>query len=396
MDQLKDNFIPIKSSLYQYSKQNKQLLGSQIESYTNSSSFPILSAGTIALIGLDEYRGCQATKISGTNGCHTIRQHLYQLSSIINAPAIADLGNLKTGHTLQDSYTLMANTAAQLIEANVTPIFIGGSHDLCLANYLAYEQLDKLIHICQIDERFDIQKSAEEDNPNHYNYLSKIIMRPYNKLFNWVNMGYQRHFTALDEIQLMQQLYFETHSLSQIRANKPMAEAILRQSDMLSIDISAIRFCDAPANTLSSPNGFSGDEICELLRYAGHSTAISSIGIHNYNHTLDQQENTAQLIAQMLWYFLEGKSDTIDEHPAFSPPHNFRSYIISFNKQNRKDITFYKSIQSDRWWMEIPHPKNIDPKLIKHYYIACTYQEYQQALNNDVPERWIKSYQKLM
>ena len=74
--------------------------------------------------------------------------------------------------------------------------------------------------------------------------------------------------------------------------------------------LSEISFADAPANE-NSPNGFSGEEACMLTRYAGMSNQLSSIGIYGYEPQADVNELTAKQIAQMLWYFIDGKRHSL-------------------------------------------------------------------------------------
>ena len=66
-----------------------------------------------------------------------------------------------------------------------------------------------------------------------------------------------------------------------------------KSSHLLSFDISAIANAYAPANNVS-PNGFTGEEACMLLRYAGMSPNISSIGIYGYDPRRDQHDLTAK------------------------------------------------------------------------------------------------------
>jgi hypothetical protein len=45
-------------------------------------------------------------------------------------------------------------------------------------------------------------------------------------------------------------------------------------------------------------------------------------------------------------------------------------YIVH-NHQNGKDIHFWKSNQSGRWWLEIPDHED--------HWISCTYEDYNAA-----------------
>jgi len=49
--------------------------------------------------------------------------------------SIADIGNIKTGATLADSYAAVKAVLAELIRMNKTVVILGGSHDITLAQY---------------------------------------------------------------------------------------------------------------------------------------------------------------------------------------------------------------------------------------------------------------------
>ncbi|MCR6719411.1 MAG: arginase family protein [Chitinophagaceae bacterium] len=102
-------------------------------------------------------------------------------------------------------------------------------------------------------------------------------------------------------------------------------EPVLRSSNMLSFDISALANAFAPANRLS-PNGLHGDEACQIMRFAGMSPMISSIGIFGYLPQYDQNDLTAKQISQMMWYILDGRSRgrreaSLDEKDSFNEFH---------------------------------------------------------------------------
>jgi hypothetical protein len=64
-----------------------------------------------------------------------------------------------------------------------------------------------------------------------------------------------------------------------VKENIEEMEPVIRNCQIFSFDINAIAHSFAPSNTLS-PNGFSGEEACVLMRYAGMSPNINSIGIY--------------------------------------------------------------------------------------------------------------------
>ena len=165
----------------------------------------------------------------------------------------------------------------------------------------------------------------------------------------------------------------------------------MRDADIVSIDIGSIKQSDAPANNNASPNGFYGEEICAISRYAGISDKVSSFGIYEYNSKFDNNHQTAHLIAQMVWYFIEGVNFRAKDYP-FCTKKSYQKFIVLVENDN--PINFYKSDKSGRWWMEINISTN--NKYKRHALIPCTYQDYLEAIEQKIPERWYKALRKLM
>ena len=99
---------------------------------------------------------------------------------------------------------------------------------------------------------------------------------------------------------------------------------------------------------------------------------------------------TAHLEAQAVWYFLEGLTHRIRENPVDTPEH-IKKFIVTLNTAGH-DIIFHKSTLSERWWMEIP-VKN--PATGYNFFVSCAYEDYQQACNQEIPDRWWRFLHRL-
>ncbi len=344
----------------------------------------------VAIIGIAEDRnacnnaGCALAPVE-------IRKYLYRLFKVENNLRIVDLGDIRQGNEINDTYFALKTTLAQLIGSGVVPIVLGGSQDLTYAMYLAYESLGKIINLVSIDSKFDLAKS--EDNFDAQSYLSKIILRKPNHLFNFANIGYQTYFIDPEAIKLMNNLFFDVHRLGAIRQNIEDSEPIIRNADMLTFDISAVRFSDAPGNGNASPNGFYGEEVCQLMRYAGLSDKLSSAGFFEMNPKYDPHGQTAHLVAQMIWYFLDGLSNRKGDFPMENP--NFLKYIVDLTA-HKENIVFFKSKLTDRWWMQLPVSEDKISRYRRHIMVPCSYSDYKTACKNEIPDCWWKACQKLM
>jgi len=369
----------------------KHRLGDMIRSYLFKDEFPELSDVDIAIIGVKEDR-----KAVNNEGCaHApdyIRNSLYKLFRGDNSPRIADLGNIRQGHTINDTYFAVSTIVSELIKNKIVPVIIGGGQDLTYANYGAYENLGQVVNIVGIDSVFDLGKTDQELNSQ--SYLNKIILNQPNFLFNYTNIGYQSYFVDTEAINLMKNLYFDVYRLGMVRHNLEEAEPLVRNADMITVDVSAIRQSDAPGNGNASPNGFYGEEMCQIMRYAGLSDKLSSIGFYEVNPKLDINHQTTHLVAQMIWYFIDGFYNRKNDHP-YKDKRDYVKYTVSI-KDNKDKLIFYKSKKSDRWWMDVPVKTTYKNIYERHHLVPCSYSDYQTACSDDIPDRWWQAYQKLM
>jgi arginase family enzyme len=362
-----------------------------IQAYTSERNFPSLENIDIAILGVKEDRNSSNNQ-GAAIAPDQVRTSLYKLYQGNYKLRIADLGNIKRGYEVEDTYFAVKTVISELLKAKVIPVIIGGTQDITFANYLAYESLGQIINIAAVDSCFDLGKAEQDINAKAY--LSKIIMHQPNFLFNFTNIGYQTYFVDQDAIELMNKLYFDAYRLGYVRANLEEVEPFVRNADLMTFDISSIRQSDAPGNANASPNGFYGEEACQIARYAGLSDKLTSIGFYELNPTYDTGGQTAHLVAQMIWYFIDGFYNRKKDFP-LKEKDAYLKYRVSI-KDHKYEIVFYKSKKSDRWWMEVPCPTNLQSKYERHYLVPCSYRDYQTALKEEMPDRWWQVYQKLM
>lgn len=369
---------------------NESQFGSLFTIYSDADNFPELEGVDMAIIGVLEDRNAE-----NNSGCATapdsVRKFLYKLYGSSFSPNIVDIGNISPGHSTEDTYFALKSTVDFLVRKNIIPLIIGGSQDLTYAQFLGYKDLEQTINIAAIDSVFDLG-NPDEDITN-ISYLGKIILHQPNYLFNYSNIGYQTYLVDANSLHMMSKLYFDVYRLGQIRDKIEEAEPIIRQADMLTFDITAIKHSDAPANPNASPNGFYAEEACQMMRYAGMNDKLSSLGIYEINPEFDISGKTAHLAAQMLWCFMDGFYSRKNDFPSRTNPEYLRFHVVL--EDEKYEINFYKSKKSDRWWMEIPYPPHKDLKFERHTLIPCNYKDYELATSNEIPDRWWQTYQKL-
>ena len=367
--------------------QSSLCLGKKIRIHTQEEGLPDLDNVQIAILGVQEDRNSENNFGCGED-LHFIRRKLYKLFPGNWNTQIADLGNVQKGNSVTDTYFAVSEIITDLLKKNIIPIIIGGGQDLTYVNYRAYDSLEQTVNIAAVDSRFDLGNL--DDEVSSQSYLSKIIMQEPNNLFNYSNVGYQTYFNSQEEIELLDNLFFDTYRLGKAKELENI-EPVFRNADIVSIDLGSVRQSEAPANNNASPNGFYGEEICAISRYAGLSDKVSSFGIYEYNSKFDNNHQTAHLVAQMVWYFIEGVNFRVKDYP-FSGKENYQKFTVLLEDDD--PIIFYKSNKSGRWWMEIKILS--DNKHKRHALVPCTYNDYTDATKQIIPEKWYKAMRKLV
>lgn len=348
-------------------------LAKHIAIYENE--IPDIANADIVLVGVNETRGSGVFD-NAINAADAIRKQLYQLHYWHTDVVIADIGNIKTGAALSDSYAAVKTVLAELFRLHKTVVILGGSHDITLAQYFAYKELQQVVEATCIDATINLKG----ENPlRSENFLLEMLTGEPNLVKHYNHIGFQSYFVHPRMLETMDKLRFDCYRVGTARENLEEMEPVIRNTHLLSFDISAIKYSDSPAST-ESPNGFSGEEACILARFAGLSNKLNSFGIYGYLPQQDNKELTAKQISQMLWYFIDGKSRSKQE-ASIEDRDYFNEYHSSFTEV---ESVFLQSKRTGRWWMQLPNKK----------FIPCSYNDYVQASRNEIPERWLRAQER--
>ena len=362
------------------------VLGKNIRVYANTGELLDLENVKFAILGVKENRS--DVDFIGEEICFDeIRKSLYSLYPGNWPYSIIDMGDIEKGESIQDTHFAMKTVMEELLKKDITPLLLCGSQDLAYSQYRAYDFSGNMVNITNIDSKFDL---GDADQPmTNKSFVGKIIVdKPYS-LFNYSNIGYQSYYNSPEEIQLMEKLFFDGYRLGEVTADITLVEPVLRNSDMVFLDIGTIKSADLSYKNSSSPNGFDGREICAISRYAGISNKVKSFGIYELKD-FKNSKSAAMLIAQIFWYFIEGFSFRVSDDDFSNETH----YVIYKVPLENDVLIFKKSNKTGRWWMELPFFSNINNKLKRETLLPCTYDDYLSACNQEMPERWIKARRK--
>lgn len=333
-------------------------------------AFPDLTHADIIIASCDELRG-DGQLGSASAETDAVRKELYSLYYWHKQINLADIGKIKIGMHVSDTYAAIKTVAKEIIQQNKIFLLIGGSHDLSLAVYEAYREMNKIIEVTGIDAYIDLSL----DNPiRSKNFLMELLTGDPNFIRHYNHMGFQSYYIHPHMLETMDKLRFDCYRLGKVKENIEEMEPSFRSSDMAMFDVAALgaaTFWDG-----SSPNGFNGEEACTLMRYAGMSDRLKALGIYGYDKKRDPQLNLAKQISQMIWYYIDGvqygrTEANLNEQEMFIECHLEFAAI---------ETTFLKSRKTGRWWMKMPDGK----------YVPCTESDFNAAGNNELPERWLR------
>lgn len=345
--------------------------GSQIEfPKTDSIDF---DEADIVIIGCGETRGETGEGKHYSDAPDAIREQFYKLYNWHSGIKIFDAGNILQGATVEDTRAALRIVLQELHQAGKIAIILGGSHDLTLQQYEVFKNKEQIINASVVDMLVDLD---ETETTSSKSFLMEMLTGSPNFIGHYNHIGFQSYFVNPVMLETLDKIRFDFFRLGKVKENLEDMEPVLRNSHLLSFDMNAIKYSDAPMNKMGSPNGLAGDEACLLTRFAGMSSTLSSCGIYGFDERKDKDNMTATLAAQMIWYFIDGFFLRKNE-ASLSDKNEFVEYHLQFTGN---DIMFLKSKRSNRWWMQLPDG-NFEP---------CSYNDYILACENEIPERWLR------
>ena len=346
-------------------------IGACIQKY--AAHFPEVGNNNIVLFGIKDKHGSAAA----------VRKHLYQLASnTAFEKRVLDLGDIPCGKTPAETNLAIQTVTEELLGQGAIPLLIGDHLDQGEALYKAFEGTSEQIELSLISAHLPLLE---------YELLHRICTREPNYLRNINAIGFQAPYIAPHALNMLENLHFNHYRLGNLKTQLDETEIYLRNATLTLFDLNAIRHVDAPGTSIVQANGLTGEEACQLARYAGHSDSLRCYALLGFDASKDNRELTAALCAQLIWYFVDGVvhrvQDTLGTHE------DFVKYRCDFSTDD-VPILFIKSNRTARWWMSIEHPA--DPtNLNEKITVPCTYLDYQQAANGDTPQRYLDTLKKL-
>lgn len=347
-------------------------IGQAIAVYEDA--FPDIDRAHLVLVGCGEQRGSGLLTESGA--ADEVRTAFYNLYHWHSDIKLADVGNIRIGKTLTDTYAALKLVLRELSDAGKTVVVLGGSHDLTVAQYQAFADKQQAIDAAGVDAIIDINLDSPARSDH---FLMDLLTAEPNYMNHYNHLAFQSYFVHPRMLETMDKLRFDCFRVGMVKERIEEMEPVLRGCHIFSFDITALAHAFAPANVVT-PNGLTGEEACTLMQFAGMSSNMRSIGLYGFQPENDRDALTAKQLAQMLWYLMDGLSRAtreapLDERQSFNEFHTVFAEVESHFLQSKK---------TGRWWMQLPGGQ----------WMACSHRDYLLASNNQIPERWLRAQER--
>jgi len=333
----------------------------------------------VAILGIPEGRGSNCT--DAALAPDLIRHHLYTLTTYQSEIKIVDLGNIKCGKELRDTYAAVKMVAEELASLNIRLLILGGSQDFTVPLVLGLGKNEPNLVIA--DDRID--NSETKNAPADEFFINRLPVGTSVTLIAGQSyfIGDQLHdlLAAGSDGEILM--------LGEIRSDFKELEPLIRKAHLISFDYGSMKIADAPGQYRLSPNGLSGEEGCQISWYSGISTTPAWFALFGYSPHSDPTMLGAMMSAQICWYFLNGISKRVDEEPVDEAT-NFEHYYIAVDGLE-DPIPFLLHPISKRWWMEVPS----EDCSTFPFRIPCSKKDYKKACKNEISEKWWKYFNKI-
>src|SRR5215203_4643746 len=209
------------------------MIGRVVDAY--EEGFPDLEGAQMVLVGCGEQRG--AGLYNPSEAADEIRREFYKLYYWHTNIRIADVGNIRAGNTLNDTYAALKIVIHELVNIGKTVVILGGSHDLTLAQYGAFADDKKSIDAVTVDAVIDINIDAAQRSEN---FVMELLTGEPNFMRHYNHLAFQSYFVHPRMLETMDKLRFDCFRVGRVKEQIEEMEPVIRNCHLFSFDISAI------------------------------------------------------------------------------------------------------------------------------------------------------------
>lgn len=325
---------------------------------------------SIVLLFLSDYRGANGD--ADSQEFTQIRKEFYKLSQLDFDIPIVDLGDLVSGRTPQDSHYILQEVLSACHFKHAIPIVIGGSNDFAFSLFSALSFHQKDINYTQIS---NVVSLKQDEEIHESNFLSKILGSKNFSIKNYHHLGYQKHLNESDSVKLIKEVQFDIIRLAEMMNSTEKTEPYFRKADLVTINCDAVESFNEAFSINPQVNGLNKREVCAYMKEIGLGEKLKSVGIFNYNIYSDSQLNH-QLLAQMLWYLIEG----INIQRSHPKEKSFETFFVLIKDEQ---YAFKRDVFSNLWYFG--EDENVDN------CIPCSRSDFDEAKRGFLSPRFTRN-----
>jgi formiminoglutamase len=279
----------------------------------------------VVLIGFpyDEGAVRNGGRAGSASGPDEIRRAFYRLtptkSIALNDATmkIFDAGNFAANLKLEDALSALEDAVTKLLRHGHTPIVLGGSNDLSLADFLGCHAALRNCGAINIDSHLDVRDYSKGVNSG----------TPYRMLLdsgelagkNFAEYGIQEFVNSRGHLAYAAEHGVKVYTMTQIHSKKN-SELFMQayrtisegtQGVYVSFDMDSVKSSDAPGVSAPTSTGLTAEEILECAYLAGSEEKTAMMDVCEFNPKFDIDGHTAKLAAMIVANFLAGIANRI-------------------------------------------------------------------------------------
>jgi formiminoglutamase len=236
-----------------------------------------------------------------------------------NKMELFDLGNIIPSSSIKETHVRAYEIALAVGRHDCIFIALGGGHDFGAPGFLGYlEGFRQNTKKCRaglvnVDPHLDVRE-LENDNPHSGTPFREILESKKIQGRDFVQFGTRANRNSRSHFEYCKEQGAKVIQLDSIRSKiNPIARyraelSRLRACQVLGTTFDMDSCSDAEGTSAAPVIGFSAWELCQFAYWAGQSKNARFFEIAEVAPPLDPTERSARIAAEMIYYFLRGRS----------------------------------------------------------------------------------------
>jgi len=269
----------------------------------------------IVIMGCPEDAGIRRNRgITGArNAPKEIRRALYKLAlnEAIQSKSIFDLGDIKTGETLEETHATLKQIIRRVLGDGKTVIVLGGGNDISYPDCAALAELKKEMLVFNIDKHFDVRDLSPRNSGTAYRQLIDEGFIDPERFYELGSEGFANSPAYRDYLE---RKGAHVYSLDEMRSYglrslfKDILKSYSYEAVFWGFDMDVVRDADAPGVSARYPTGLAAREIIQIAEIAGKATNFGVVEFTEVNPEVDLNNRTGKLTAILIHTFLSHKN----------------------------------------------------------------------------------------